>query len=172
MPLDSALGQSKWRLFHTVWGRQRTYEGFVKLAMHIRQLIWVYSWFDFPFFMFKFLIREPQTTWRPGLGLYTSHSFQNSLALLNKILIWLASAPILLIYDLCMLFLRWLNIATKSKLAWLKRIFLFPNALFRIQYSSAENTIPGGLHFALFRIDISTTRVLYNNIQEYTGVSI
>ena len=123
-------------------------------------------------FMFKFLTRVPQTTWRPGLGLYTSRNFQNSLALLNKILIWLASAPILLIYDLCMLFLRWLNIATKSKLAWLKRIFLFPNALFRIQYSSAENTIPGGLHFALFRIDISTTRVVYNNIQECTGVSI
>ena len=89
---------------------------------------------------------------------------RSSIAFLNKILIWLASAPILLFYDLCMLFLRWLNIATKSKLAWLKRIFLFPNALFRIQYSSAENTIPGGLHFALLRIDISTTKVAYNNI--------
>ena len=82
------------------------------------------------------------------------------LSKLNKILIWLASAPISLLYDLCMLFLRCLNIATKSKLAWLKRIFLFPNALFRIQYSSAENTIPGVLHFALFRIDISTTNVV------------
>ena len=50
----------------------------------------------------------------------------------------------------------------------LKRIFLFPNALFRIQYSSAENTIPGGLHFALFRIHISTTRKIVQEIDIYS----